>query len=135
MSDAFRVSVRADGESRTMLLAELLAENEGAPAFCERVRKLEPGEVFTFGPDITVRRFSEGERRRTRHKVLINFHGKPTWATVTIDKVSGLVAVRPRRRRKEYVLRLSDVAELVIDRVARADAGVGKLNGRRRRVH
>lgn len=134
MNDSFRVSVRADGESRTMLLAELLAENEGAPTFCDRVRKLEPGETLRVG-ELTVRRFGEGQRRRSSFRVLINQKNKPTWATLTIDRVSGLVTVRLFRRRTTYVSRLADVAELLVDRGARANAGVGRLNGSRRRVH
>lgn len=131
MSDSFRVSVRCDGESRVLPLDELLAENEGAPAFCEKVRALQPGEAFTFGAGATVRRFTEGQRRRTKVRVLLNFKGKATWATLTIDRKSGLMSVRLFRRRKAYELRTVDVAEIIIDRVARADAGLRRTKARR----
>ncbi len=35
-------------------------------------------------------------------------------ATVTIDRSSNLVQVRPKRRRKQYVMRLEDLAETII---------------------
>ena len=41
--------------------------------------------------------------------------------TVTITRDSGLMAVRPLRRRREYVLPLSAVAEMVCSRVIKAE--------------
>ena len=35
-------------------------------------------------------------------------------ATVTIDRNNNLVQVRPKRRRKQYEMRLEDLAEIVI---------------------
>jgi hypothetical protein len=42
-------------------------------------------------------------------------------ATVTIERSRGLFTVRPLRRRRLYTLPLSDVAEMVIWRVVKAD--------------
>ncbi len=42
-------------------------------------------------------------------------------AHVTIDRDSGLFAVRPFRRRREYVLPLADVASMVVARATRAE--------------
>lgn len=41
--------------------------------------------------------------------------------TVTIDRVSGLFTVRPYKRRRTYVLRLSDVATMVCRRIVLAE--------------
>ena len=46
---------------------------------------------------------------------------RPQDGTVTITRDSGLFAVRPLRRRREYVLPLSAVAEMVVARVIRAE--------------
>lgn len=56
---------------------------------------------------------------------------RPQQATVTIDRGAGLFAVRPFRRRREYVLPLSTVAEIVVARVAKADVAA-KREGRSR---
>jgi len=41
--------------------------------------------------------------------------------TVTISRTAGTFAVRPRRRRREYLLPLSTVAEMVCQRILRAE--------------
>lgn len=54
-------------------------------------------------------------------------------ATVRIDRISGLVTVRPYRRRRVYQLHLGDVAEMVVWRVTRAELAEAKrAKGRRR---
>ena len=42
-------------------------------------------------------------------------------ATVTIDRTTGLLAVRPLRRHRVYELPLSFVAEMVLQRVVKAE--------------
>ena len=58
----------------------------------------------------------------SRFRVSINIPGFPREATVSIERDRGLVAVRPLRRRQEFVLPLSWVAEAIIWKCVRADA-------------
>jgi hypothetical protein len=53
--------------------------------------------------------------------------------TVTIDRGSRTFSVRPCRRRREYVLPLREVAEMVFFRIAKAEAAEKMANRRRRR--
>lgn len=53
-------------------------------------------------------------------------------ATVTIDRGPMLFSVRPSRRRREYTLPLKDVAEMVLWRIVKAEAGVN-LTPRKKR--
>lgn len=52
--------------------------------------------------------------------------------TVTIDRGSRTFSVRPSRRRREYVLPLREVAEMVFFRIVKAEANE-KLAAKRRR--
>jgi hypothetical protein len=75
--------------------------------------------------------------RVARFKVWGRFDGAPS-ATITImsDGTTGLVSVRPYRRRRDYTLTLGDVAQVVIGRVVRAEAReklAEKRRGRGRR--
>jgi hypothetical protein len=47
--------------------------------------------------------------------------GRPQEGTVTIDRDSLLFAVRPLRRRREYVLPLATMAEIAVARVIKAE--------------
>jgi hypothetical protein len=60
-------------------------------------------------------------KRQAKFKVMGLFDGA-TRATVLIDRVSLMVEVRPLRRHKTYTLPLSEVAEHILWRVARAEA-------------
>ena len=42
-------------------------------------------------------------------------------ATISIDCVNGLVSVRPLRRRREYTVRLIDLAQHIVGSVVRAE--------------
>jgi hypothetical protein len=53
--------------------------------------------------------------------------------TVTISRTSGTFAVRPLRRRKEYILPLATVAEMVCQRVMRAELLERRAAKKRRR--
>ena len=53
--------------------------------------------------------------------------------TVTIDRGAMLFSVRPLRRKREYVLPLKDVAEMVLWRIVKAEANEKLANKRRRR--
>lgn len=60
--------------------------------------------------------------------------GRPQEGTVTIHRDAGLIAVRPLRRRREYVLPLATAAEMVVARVVRAELAerqTAKKRGRR----
>jgi hypothetical protein len=61
--------------------------------------------------------------RRARFKVSGRFDGAPS-ATVTIVHAgdTGIVSVRPYRRRRDYTLTLEAVAASVIGKVALAEA-------------
>lgn len=43
--------------------------------------------------------------------------------TVTIDRERGLIAVRPKGRRREYELPLSYVANMIVARVVKEELG------------
>lgn len=67
-----------------------------------------------------------------RFRVLARLDGtRAQEGTVTITCDSGLISVRPLRRRREYVLPLSAVAEMICARVARAEVEE-RRNARRR---
>jgi hypothetical protein len=53
--------------------------------------------------------------------------------TVTITRDSGLIAVRPLRRRREYVLPLATVAEIICARVIKAEIAERKSSRRKAR--
>lgn len=54
----------------------------------------------------------------------------PQSGTVTIDRAAGLFSVRPMRRRREYVVPLAAVAEMVVSRIIKAELADQK-RGRR----
>lgn len=41
--------------------------------------------------------------------------------TVTVDRASGIFSVRPKRRRRSYDLPLDKVAEMVVQRIIKAE--------------
>lgn len=58
---------------------------------------------------------------KSRFKIFGRFDGASS-ATVTIDRGSNTISVRPLRRHKEYMLPLADVAESIIWRIVKAEA-------------
>lgn len=68
---------------------------------------------------------------RSRFKIEGRFDGT-TGATVTIDRGAMLFSVRPLRRRREYTLPLTDVAEMVLWRIVKAEAAA-KLELKRKK--
>lgn len=69
---------------------------------------------------------------RARFRVLGRLDGtRVLEGTVTITRDSGLISVRPLRRRREYVLPLSAVAEMIVARVVRTEVEE-RRNARRR---
>lgn len=73
---------------------------------------------------------------RARFKVSGDFD-KAKSATVTISRLGGVFSVRPFRRRKTYALPLSDVAEMVMWRIMKAEAEaklLAKRNGKSKLV-
>lgn len=132
----FRLQLRtSDGEpSGTTTLESFLADNEGAPAHVrELVSNLQPGAAATIPTlDLIVVRPTPRQRRLTRFKVAVSVDGLKE-ATIQVNRAAGTIGVRFKRRRQLYELPLSDVAALIYDRVCRANAGVGRLNGRRKR--
>ena len=72
-------------------------------------------------------------RSRARFRVLAQIErGGRRPATITIDRRSGLLSVRPLRSRREYVLPLSTVAEIVAAKVLKAELVQGGRLPRRR---
>ena len=59
--------------------------------------------------------------------------GRPQVGTVAIDRASGLISVRPLRRRRTYTLPLATVAEMVCQRVIRAELAERRAAKRHRR--
>lgn len=68
---------------------------------------------------------------RSRFKIEGRFDGT-AGATVTIDRGAMLFSVRPLRRRREYTLPLTDVAEMVLWRIVKAEAAA-KLELKRKK--
>ena len=58
---------------------------------------------------------------RSKFKIAGRFDGA-SGATVTIDRGAMLFSVRPLRRHREYTLPLTDVAEMVLWRIVKAEA-------------
>lgn len=72
--------------------------------------------------------------RRCRFRVVAKLdRGVPQEGTVEIDRDSGLVSVRPLRRRRTYVLPLSRVAAFVVHAIVRAEVAERRAARRRRR--
>ncbi len=42
-------------------------------------------------------------------------------ATVTIDRGNNLISVRPLRRRRQFEMRLEDVAQIIVERIIKAE--------------
>lgn len=59
--------------------------------------------------------------RLARFKVTGRFDGA-SLATVTVERATGIISVRPLRRRRVYALPLATVAEMILWRIAKADA-------------
>ncbi len=55
-------------------------------------------------------------------------------ATVTIDRANNLVQVRPKRRRKQYEMRLEDLAEIVVWRCIKAELNEKKKAKKAKRL-
>jgi len=53
--------------------------------------------------------------------------------TIIIDRGANLFTVKPYRRRREYVLPLRDVAEMVFWRIVKAEANEKLKNKKRRK--
>lgn len=70
--------------------------------------------------------------RRARFKVVARLDGRPASVTITIDRASGLLAVRPKYRRREYVVPLATVAEVVYARLVKAEVAA-RAKARRKR--
>lgn len=66
-----------------------------------------------------------------RFRVFGRFDGTNE-ATVTISRTAGIVSVRPLRRRREYQLPLALVAEIVMERIIKAEAAEKRAAKRRR---
>lgn len=78
---------------------------------------------------------------KSRYRVLgrLDGAGGPREGTVVIDRLTGIIEVRPLRRRRTYALHLSDVATWICQRVIsaelaekRAKKGKKRLNRPRR---
>lgn len=73
-------------------------------------------------------------RRRAKFTVLARLDGARVQAgTVTVERAADLFCVRPHRRRRVYALPLSTVAQLVVERVIRAELAAKAAERRRRR--
>lgn len=115
----FRVAVRCHGEDKEQVttLAVFLAENEGAPAVCDVVANLEPGQEVDTGA-MKVRRFPQNEVRFSHFKVPVRFDGAGS-ATITIDRKRLVMLIRPSRRRSVCEVDLSDLAQRYLEKQAK----------------
>lgn len=106
----FRLATRFHGEEKELIttLSQFLLDNEGAPAICDVVKALEPGQEIDAGA-LHIRRFPQNEVRFSHFKVPVRFDGA-TSATVTIDRKRLIMSIRPARRRQ---VREFDLATLV----------------------
>jgi len=67
---------------------------------------------------------------KSKFKVAGRFDGAPT-ATVSIDRASGVVSVRPLRRKRTYDLPLAMVAAIIVERIIKAEVNE-RLSQRRK---
>jgi predicted nucleic acid-binding Zn ribbon protein len=69
---------------------------------------------------------------KTRFKVVATMmNSKPTEGTVEIDRSTGVFSVRPHRMHRKYELPLSDVAQMVVQRIVIAEAAEKKPRKKR----
>ena len=68
----------------------------------------------------------------SRFKVSWRFDGTEG-GTVTIDRASNIIAVRPLRRHRTYALPLAFVAQLVCERIIKAEAQEKRAAAKARR--
>ena len=120
------VEIECDGVVERTSLAAFARDNEGSAEVVERVLSLRPGESATFGggaaPLIVVRRRALPKPARSsvvRIRVPWSFD-RSSVVVVEIDRSSGIVVVRPYRRRARYHANLGDLAALVADRATKA---------------
>lgn len=64
---------------------------------------------------------------RFRVVAMLDMASRASVGTVTIDRGAGLFSVRPLRRRREYVLPLHKVAEMVCRSIIAAEAREKRL--------
>lgn len=57
-----------------------------------------------------------------------------TSATVIINRDNGLISVRPYRQHRTYELLLSDIAQIIVERVIKAEVHEAKLRKRLKRL-
>jgi hypothetical protein len=60
---------------------------------------------------------------------------RPQAGTVIVSRTSGTFTVRPYRRRRTYTLPLSTVAEIVCQRILRAELAERKATKKKARKH
>jgi hypothetical protein len=54
-------------------------------------------------------------------------------ARVLVDRVAGLFSVRPKHRRRAYILPLSVVAEIVVTKIIKAEVAAARVQRKARR--
>ena len=57
---------------------------------------------------------------------------RPQEGTVTIDRVTGIISVRPLHRRRTFDLPLSTVADLIVSKICKAEAAEKRRRKKRR---
>ena len=59
--------------------------------------------------------------RKAKFRVFGRFDGRAKEATVTIDRLTNLIAVRPLHRRRTYELPLAAIAQMIVYKVVVAE--------------
>ena len=74
--------------------------------------------------------------RKARFKVVGRFDSASRFqpGTVTIDRDAGLFTVRPCRRRREYVLPLDTVADMMVQRIIKAEVLAKRLERKKKKA-
>jgi hypothetical protein len=73
-------------------------------------------------------------KRPARFQVIARLDGvRTTRGTVTVERAVDLFVVRPLRRRRVYSMPLSQVAQIVVERVIKAEVAQRKAERKARR--
>lgn len=68
---------------------------------------------------------------KAKFKLKGRFNGRSS-CTVTIDRGTGLVQVRPKHARKQYEMRLEDLAEIIIWRCVKDEFNQNSVKSRKK---
>lgn len=128
------LKVTFDGETRIQKLSDFMAENEARPDLLQGVAGLVPGMQVRTPEGVIVEPYIKPKKttRVAKFKVDWNFDGTRS-ASVSINRDTGIVEVRPKRRHKSHFMTLADLALIVCTRSIAAEIRSKKKEAKLRR--